>query len=504
MMTVVAPKDNPVRAAFEEAISEFNEKMAAEKLLTDPKLSESEKREFLVTEVMKELTLRTLEDTDEILFYENGIYKPRAEPKIRAELQRIGGSEITNARRNEVLASIRALTYSDRKQFDQGSILNLRNGLLDLSTWEFKEHSPDCLSMRQLPVKYDPKATCREVIEFLYDVIADPTDVPLILEYLAYCLMDDKDLQKEVMLVGPPDCGKSKMLDVMTAFLGSENVSNVTMQQLSTNRFALAQLFGKLSNIYADISHARLEDIERFKAIATADEVEAEKKGMQLFKFRPRAKLIYSANMPPRPPITVDDSFYRRWWLIQCALREKHYFSKTPVVKDPKVTHRLVLDDQLSGLLNIVLISMRRLLKKQKFCKETSTDATRDVYDRLSNPVQMWIESRCEEDEESYIEIGAAYKNYIEFCQVRKIGATTKEWVGKELGRLGYISDQKRIDGKQKRVWQGLKLKESVTRNTPFPSFIQENTSSIEKGKDALHVTNSEQSQPANTEAPSS
>lgn len=429
---------------------------------------------------------KTLSDTKEILYYSDGVYKPggreRIEQQVRTQIDR----NVTRHDLGELLYYIQTSTYVDRTEFDSNpDILNLKNGLYNLRTGEFEPHSWDHLSMTQLPVEYDLTATCRPIIEFLYDIVQDPADVPLILEYMGYCLLANKDLQKELVLTGPPDSGKSVLLFLMTALFGSKNVSNITMQQLSSNRFALAQLVGKICNIYADISHARLEDIERFKAIATADEVEAEKKGMQLFKFKPRAKLVYSANILPKPPITVDDSFYRRWMIIQCALREKHYFSGLPVVRDPKLLEKLCTPQNLSGLFNLVVISARRLVQKQRFCKVTPTDQTRELYERLSNPVQMWIETNLEVDGDAELPIDMGYRNYVEFCKDRKIGVTTKEWLGKALGELGFIPEQRGTGKNKKRVWVGL-----GTRNPPFPSL--EKQTILQQTEESLRVPTGE------------
>jgi putative DNA primase/helicase len=448
---------------------------------------EAEKKGALVEELLSRFEIGTMDDTDEMLNYDGGIFKAGAKNKLIAEMESIGLHLINNHMRNEVLASIRARTYVQRADFDKDpAVLNLKNGLLNIQTGKFLDHTSEYPSMIQLPVDYNPNATCRPIIEFLYDMLVDPKDVPLVLEHIAYCLFADKDLQKELTLTGPPDSGKSVLLFLITAVLGGGNVSNITMQQLSSNRFALAQLEGKLANIYADISHARLEDIEKFKAIATADELEAERKGMQLFKFKPRAKLIFSANILPKPPVTVDDSFYRRWTIIQCALRDRHYFSGKPIIRDPKLLHKLNTPENLSGLLNLILISARRLMKNQRFCKVVSTDETRELYDRLSNPVQLWIETCCEEDESGHIEKDAGYASYIKFCKQRKIGALTKEWLGKELARLGYLDGYKGDSRKdRKKVWLGITLGEG---KGAFPSLTNQGTLLMDRGKGALPI----------------
>lgn len=466
------------RQSWKEAFQELNSPRV------DWDVSEARKRQIYVSLITDHHYFRTLADTKEILVYDNGVYRQGGENVIIKELQGIGLYEITNHMRNEILATIRAETLTERSEFDADpDILNLANGLYSLKTGEYADHSWAHLSMTQLPVIYDHTAACAPIVEFLYDIIQDPTDVPLILEYMGYCLLANKNLQKELVLTGPPDSGKSVLLFLMTALFGSKNVSNVTMQQLSSNRFALAQLVGKICNIYADISHARLEDIERFKAIATADEVEAEKKGMQLFKFKPRAKLVFSANILPKPPITVDDSFYRRWMIIQCALREKHYFSGKPIVKDPKLLEKLCTKENLSGLFNLVAISARRLMQKQRFCKTMPTDQTRELYEKLSNPVQMWLDANLDIDGDKELPVDEGYRNYVTFCKDRKIGVTTKEWLGKELGHLGFVPEQRGTGKDKKRVWIGL-----GTRNPPFPSLENKQTLLIEQGKETLRV----------------
>jgi putative DNA primase/helicase len=410
---------------------------------------------------------KTFNDTKEIRYYSDKdcVYKDSGEQVIEQTIRQQVDREISRHDMAEILYYIRTSTYVDRQDFDANpDIRNLKNGLFNISTGKLEPHKPDYLSLIQLPVKYDKKATCRPIIEALYNTFEDTTDIPLFLEWIAYNLFwKNKDLQKEMLTVGPPECGKSVLLNIIIALLGSQNVSAVTFQQLSSNRFALAQLFGKIANIYADITHTRVEDIERFKAIATADEVEAEKKGMQLFKFRPEAKQTYSCNIPPRAPLNVDDSFYRRWILIKCAWRETDYFTGKPRVKDRDILAKLATEENLSGLLNLIIISARRLIKRKRFCKEPPTDIIREEYERMANPVKLWIESSCVEDSESELEIDAGYRNYVEFCKARRITPLKKEWVGKELGNLGYVSEQRGTGKNRKRVWIGLSVKD--TRN---------------------------------------
>ncbi len=226
------------------------------------------------------------------------------------------------------------------------------------------------------------------------------------------------------------------------------------------------------------------------------DAPEAEKKGLQMFKFRPTAKLTYSCNIPPKPPLNVDDSFYRRWILIKCAWRETDYFTGTQRTRDRKILDKLATPENLSGLLNLVIISAHRLLKRERFCREQPTDEIRAEYDRMSNPVKLWTEECCEEvdddEPDACVTKQEAHANYIRFCKTRNIAPLNEVWLGKELSALGYTERQLGKGRGRKRVLNGLKLKE-VTGRASFPSLIEGQTSLVEQGKDPLPVTSQEE-----------
>ncbi len=132
--------------------------------------------------------------------------------------------------------------------------------------------------------------------------------MPLNLDFIVYCLLRNSRLQKDLMLQGEGDNGKSVLLALIRAFLGSENISSKTLYQLTSNRFATSALFGKLANIFADISARTLHHIEIFKSLGNINRISAEKNNKDAFDFEPTAKLIFSCNTAQAP---------RRTWTIR-------------------------------------------------------------------------------------------------------------------------------------------------------------------------------------------
>src|SRR5262249_3531549 len=177
--------------------------------IEDKPISSPEKMAFLVEELMKAHTFKTLSDTETILHYKEGKYCYGGELIIKAELEKLGGYSITTHMRTEVINHIKARTLVERSEFDKDlDILNVKNGLVNIRTGEFKVHDQNYLSLVQLPVLYNPKARPKRIVDFMYSVL-DASDVPLMLEYTGYCIIRTNKLQKDLMCVGYEDNGKS-------------------------------------------------------------------------------------------------------------------------------------------------------------------------------------------------------------------------------------------------------------------------------------------------------
>src|SRR5215469_9171016 len=186
-------------------------------------------------------------------------------------------------------------------------------GLLNIHTLEFTEHSPNYLSLVQLPIKYDPKAICSNVLKFLGQVLK-PKDVFTALELFGYCLYRTSKYQKALLCVGKGANGKSTFLLLFEHFLGKKNTGHVSLQDIASNRFATAGLYGKLANVFADLKNDKLANTGVFKMLVSGDPMKAEKKHCQPFDFENYAKLFFSANQIPQ---SEDKSYaYFRRWII--------------------------------------------------------------------------------------------------------------------------------------------------------------------------------------------
>ena len=137
----------------------------------------------------------------------------------------------------------------------------------------------------------------------------------LVLEVIGYATYPANPYRVAVLLLGPGRNGKSILLRLLTALLGPENVAAMPLQVLAENRFAPAELLGKLANVCGDLDAREVRRSDQFKIITGGDEVFVERKFGHPFKFTPFALPVFSAN---EAPISSDQSeaWFDRWLII--------------------------------------------------------------------------------------------------------------------------------------------------------------------------------------------
>jgi putative DNA primase/helicase len=317
----------------------------------------------------------------------------------------------------------------------------------------------------------DSQFLCKKIVfKFLCNVM-DPSDVRLAIDYWGYCLIsDNKIFQKCLMCVGPPDVGKSTHLNITEAYLGKKNMAHKSLVQLTRQRFATADLYGKLANSCADISSSKLENVEIFKLIASGDEISAEKKGRDPFNFPPFCKLQFSANTPPLPKEDLDDAYYKRWILLLFGMKEKDFLDKT---KDVVINRNLFKEieqdeNELSDLLYLAVQAAKDLIRKGGFSGGQRTkdiDIIREEYLRKAVPVKAWVDDNCVFGSDYQGDKTALFADFNEYCRREKLPQLASVIaLGMKLIELyPNLKDHTVGKGKDKKhVWKGITLISSL------------------------------------------
>lgn len=407
-------------------------------------------------------TFVTLSDTDVVMWYSGGVYLPDGEVEIKKIVEQVmDGFQVTKKAVSEVIGHIQRRTYIQRDEFDADKrIINLKNGLFDMRTGELKPHTPDYLSTVQIPVTHDPTATCPKIDRFLSDVLEEE-DIEVMLEWFGYVLEPKYWIQSMLMLLGEGGNGKSTVLNLLSVFIGKRNISSESIHSLAGNRFRVARLHGKLVNIHADISDRELGETGILKLLSGGDDISAEEKGKQPFEFKNFARLLFSANRLPRARDDTD-AWYRRWKFINFTRKFGDDQDATKQA-DPKLLDKLTTDRELSGLLNHAIDSLRGLHERGGFSNNLSTEESRRIYTRLSDPVAVFLEDRCIIDPTATVKKSVLFNAYVGYCRDNRQASIGQAAFTKRLRDMGRFSDcQVGKKGEQERGWRGLNIDESI------------------------------------------
>jgi putative DNA primase/helicase len=346
-----------------------------------------------------------------LYIYENGVYFPKGEQAIRKTIQQLLGDRSRKHYIEEVLHWLKVETYLENEEWlkPTDGIINVKNGLLNWKTGELLPHTPKRLSIIQIPVKYDPNQSYDFIENFFREVVPEDT-LPNMGELFGYCMIPSTKYQEAFMFTGEGANGKSTVIDLLTRFIGSEYVSNVSLQDLEKNRFKAAQLHGKLLNTFADLSHRALETSSMFKSIVGGDRISAEYKGKDAFDFQPFARLVFSANELPTSR-DVTKGFFRRWRIVPFPYS---FDSNNPNAKprDPNLLEKLTTNENLSGLLNLALEGLRRLDKNGGFTENESTKQALEQYKKDSDNVALFLEEMCVQQPKAFCATKTLFAEY--------------------------------------------------------------------------------------------
>jgi putative DNA primase/helicase len=449
------------------------------------------KAQRFAKDLVEYFTLITVEETDEIYGWNGGCYEGGAsgENIVKAKLPGLLRDMVLKLSQhhiNEVIAHVRVQSYRPYGIFDSNlDQLPLKNGVLDIKTSELEPYGNlKHFFLFKLPVDYDPTADCQAFKDFVSEVVY-PADVPVVQEIFGYCLWRDgmASIKKAIMLLGTGDNGKSLLLSVLISLLGERSVSATSLSNLAENRFASARLRGKLANVHPDLPDKALRDTGQFKGLIGDDIMPFEIKHGGGGEFRNRAKLIFSAN---KLPDAQDDSdgYYTRWVILNFPYAfvrgKKDLVGIERLQKDKnQLKSKLTAPKELSGILNWSLEGLRRLQVNGCFTNEISSDKMRDLYVKLANSLKAFVIDKIAATgkPDDYLSKDDFYRDYIIYCQDRKLAAFTKTRVGRDLPDCcpGQItSGRDYVRGDRPPTWRGVRLRKDEKASEDSQQILTE------------------------------
>ena len=396
-----------------------------------------------------------------IYSYEDGVWADRDQQRLRD----IGSQALRSEYRKSVRDELEERVRTDRVRHPDSlgapnATIATEGGLLDLLHRGTVPLEPEHYATSKIPVEPNADADCPEWLSFLDDAIDDDEARKRLQEYAGYCLWHhQQQFGKALFLVGPTDSGKGTALTAIRNVLGKDNVAAESLRNLVDSRWGKASLVGNIINMRNEVSPQGLKHVEQFKELTGGeDEVDAEFKGQDKFKFVVTQKFLFATNQMPSVD-HADEAFYNRLLFVE-------FPHTVPAHEQDKQLDRK-LKEERAGILNWMLDGLQRLLEQGQFTGERSIGGKKELCDAFGGVIDRFTHNclMITGDKDDVVakrdleEIAQRYADDIDKePEWDKLAGFTQNMAQ----QIGISQGQKKFDGENARVFRGVRIKPEV------------------------------------------
>lgn len=386
---------------------------------------------ILAKDLMEDYVFVVDKDTNELFYYhiQEGIYSNNTEQLIKREIAKRLDENFKTRYYTEINEFIKATAPLVEMNSQQPEILAVKNGLLNIIKRELKELSPDFYLTNKLDAEYKPKIKYSTSFnsKFLSQVVADPIQREQMQELVGHCFYRKIITETSLVCLGKGGNGKSIFLTTIKNLLGQNNVSSHTIQQLCYDKFTIAELKGKLSNICADLPHKELMNTGTYKALVSGDSVPIKIKHVQGKgeTLDPYTKYFYSANH--LPPIQSEEDCYA-WYRRFIFADFNRTFTPENSIPRQKLLNKLSTPEEKSALLNWGLDGFARLLKNGDVSNKPSVEAVRKEYRKRSSTTLAYFDDQVKitDSYDDWVFTDEWFRDYVTYCHNKEIKPKSK------------------------------------------------------------------------------
>lgn len=354
------------------------------------------------------------------------LYREAAEVATKAERNEL----INHAQRSEAATRLRAmisLAQSEpgipvaMKDLDADpSLLNLRNGTLDLVTRELRPHQQSDLLTRIIDLDYDDLADCQRFTAFLEQVIPDAGTRDWIQQFFGYAVSGNTTEHVVPIAYGEGQNGKSTIVKVLKAVLGpyteQADIETFLMNKQSVGGSAaspdVARLKGARVVFASESSPGRKLNVARIKDLAGGEAIVARELYGKPFEFTPQFSIWLSTNDKPDVPGN-DFGLWRRLRLIPFEVR----IPEKDRILD---LDQVLVAEEAPGILNWVIDGLTKWRDAGRLPSVERIQAATEEYRIESDPVGRWIEECCNVGQGLSANASALYESFRKWFEMEE------------------------------------------------------------------------------------
>jgi|TergutMp193P3_1026864.scaffolds.fasta_scaffold53565_2 putative DNA primase/helicase len=345
---------------------------------------------------------------------------------------------------------ITALNIESEKVDTNPWLLCVKNGVIDLSTGEFREHRKDDFITKMAEVDYDPAAECPEWRKFVREIMDYNNELIMYLQAISgWAVTGDTSEQTMFILYGTGANGKSTFINTLMALLGDYAIATPTEtfmvrkgDQIGND---LARLRGTrlVTTTETELGKKLAEPL--IKQITGNDRITARFLYGEFFNFTPTFKVFLATNHKPSIKGT-DHGIWRRIKLVP-------FVNRIPEEKQDKHLEEKLIAEA-SGILNWLLEGVRRWRKEGLKAPDIVLKATNEYRGEM-DVIGNFIKDCCVQKEGILTKVKDIYVAYQQWCVANNERTVSDRYFSLRLQEIGF--DRSRTS--ETRYWKNLGLK---------------------------------------------
>lgn len=304
---------------------------------------------------------------------------------------------------------------SENKQQSPPNLIAFDNGVLDIKTMQLRDYSDDDVIPNVIPCNWNPDAGCQQVDNVLLKMACGDTDVlESLMEVMGVCMYRSSEFTQSAILLGDGSNGKSTFIRMLTALLGKENVSTISMVQIG-KQFLVGRLAGKLANLGSEISNEFKNGdlLATFKELVDGNRMHADVKGVEGFDFESYATIVMCANEFPKLA-DITEGMMRRIFPIEFNAR----FRKTDPDYNPRIARDVTSAKARERMAVLGIMGLQQVIRNNGFTPNEASNKRLEEIKRDNDSTIAWLEDLGWTAETIHETVTADhYKNYREWCE---------------------------------------------------------------------------------------
>ena len=377
--------------------------------------------------------------------YENGVYNEVNQNKMEnlvdwlMEELNLLEYRATRSRVKDTILRIGSLLSRTPKRHFNDSVkskylLNLKNGLLDMKTYELQKHTPDYFSTSQVPFEYDPCARCPKFDDFIKLVSnQDTSTAEMIQEMYGYCIGDGNPQHKIFYLYGKvARNGKSTTAKLLCHLLGQDNYSTLSLEQLSNdNSPHLLNLIGKQLN-FSDETTSNFIDSSSLTSMSAEGTIQVNPKYKPPYAHHVTNKFIVACNDLPR----FKNGQGMKHRMISISF-DYHIPPQDRIAR----YEEMLLKEEGSGILNWAIKGAKSLKQKGDFSINAKSIEDMRENTKENNSAFAFFDENYDDKFENTKPLLDVFDAYESYCMDRRLGVLGYNKFVKEARR--YAEEEK-------------------------------------------------------------